>query len=151
MNTKDVNDIKAVNSDVIKVMSQNKVLWQKEESWISVKGPIFRSGKYDSPTYFSHQLNDYCPIRIIEFRLNTEANKWKDPFFIEFFGFYNKRGDYVSSKDSYDEKTQIFRMVFNEPVFKFDELYLKNVEHYVSDYSDEKATKVLDLQFRVIK
>lgn len=125
------------------------ILWEKEKPWVPIKGPIFRSGKYDRPIYFYHELNDYCPISIIEFRLNSNFAKNNGKFSIEFFGVYNKQNNEITSKNIYDEKNQIFQMIFDEPVFTFNELYLNNV--YISQYTDKEAEKILGLQFRVIK
>lgn len=133
------------------------ILWEKEKQWLPVRGPVDKGGINIGLVYFNHQLNDFCPMKAIEFKIDragyiatVEDYYSSGDFRIEFFGFYNKRGDHVSSKDSYDKKTGIFHMVFDEYVYKFDELYLKDI-NFPSGYNEDKIERVLNLQFRVIK
>ena len=157
MDTKNVKDIKIVGADTQRVMSNNEVWWKKENPWIPVKGPVFKDSINIGLIYFHHQLNDYCPMKAIEFKIDRAVyvaevgDYYSDgEFRIEFFDFYNKKGGYVSSKDSYDEKTGIFCMVFDEPVYKFEELYLKNI-NFPPEYREDKIEKILNLQFRIIE
>ena len=41
-------------------------------------------------------------------------------------------------------------MVFDEPVYKFEELYLKNI-NFPPEYREDKIEKILNLQFRIIE
>ncbi|URN40923.1 hypothetical protein [Peptoniphilus genitalis] len=155
MDTKNVKDIKIVGADTQRVMSNNEVWWKKENPWLPVKGPVFIDNW--RLIYFQHQLNDYCPMKAVEFKIDkagylAEVGEYYSTgdISIEFFDFYNKKGSYVSSKSSYDKKTEIFCMVFDEPVYKFEELYLKNTD-FPSKYKEDKIEKVLNLQFRVVK
>ena len=157
MNTKNVKNIKIVGADTQRVMSNNEVWWKKENPWIPVKGPVFIGGINVGLTYFQHQLNDYCPMKAIEFKIDkagylAEVGEYYSygDFRIEFFDFYNKKGGYVTSKDSYDKKTGIFRMEFDELVYKFDELYLKDID-FPTKYKEDEIERVLNLQFRVIE
>lgn len=156
MNTKNVKNIKIVGADTQRVMANNEVWWKKENPWIPVKGPVFKDDNVGL-AYFEHQLNDYCPMKAIEFKIDRAGyiakvgNYYSDgDFHIEFFSFSNKGGGYVSSKDSYDKKTGIFCMVFDEPVYKFEELYLKDIG-FPPKYRKDEIEKIINLQFRIIE
>lgn len=159
MDTKNVKDIKTLGAYTQRVMANNEVWWKKENPWIPVKGPVFKGSINVGLTYFNHQLNDYCPMKVIEFKIDKASYLAKvgeyysdGEFCIEFFDFYNKKGDsvFVSSTGSYDRKTGIFCMVFGEPVYKFEELYLKDID-FPSRYKEDEIERVLNLQFRVIE
>lgn len=159
MNTKNVKNIKIVGADTQRVMSNNEVWWKKENPWIPVKGPVFKGSINIGLVYFQHQLNDYCPMKAVEFKVDKARYKaafgdyyYCESFTIEFFDFYNKKGSSISisSKSSYNEETRIFCLVFEEPVYKFDEMYLQNVD-CPSDCKEDKLEKALNLQFRVIE
>lgn len=155
MDTKNVKDIKILGADTQRVMANNEVWWKKENPWIPVKGPVFIDNW--RLIYFQHQLNDYCPMKAIEFKIDkagylAEVGDFylNGDFHIEFFSFYNKRGEYISSKDSYDKKTGIFCMVFDEPVYKFEEMYLKKID-FPPEYKEDEIERILNLQFRIIE
>lgn len=133
------------------------ILWEKEKPWLPVRGPVDKGSINIGLIYFVHQLNDYCPMKAIEFKIDRAGyiaevgDFYSDgEFRIEFFSCYDKRGDYVSSKDSYDKKTGIFCIVFDKPVYKFDEMYLKWID-FPPEYKEDKIERILNLQFKIIE
>lgn len=157
MDTENVKDIKILGVDTQRVMANNEVWWKKENPWIPVKGPVFKGGINVGLVYFRHQLNDYRPIKTIEFKIDkagyvaTVGEYYTNgEFRIEFFSCYDKRGGYVSSKDSYDKKTGIFCIVFDKPVYEFDEMYLKRAG-FPPKYKEDEIERILNLQFKIIE